>query len=72
MASNMNTMSYINIVEPTLYMANVSNNDVIYGLKNSLSGWDGLSAYVAKQYVNGFIAPLTHNYCEYNTGRIPR
>ena len=26
--SNTNPMSYINIVEPTLYMANVTNNDV--------------------------------------------
>ena len=61
--SNTNPMSYINIVEPTLYMANVTNNDVrsvIHGLKNSLSGWDGLSAYIGKQCVEGFIAPLTH------------
>ena len=61
--SNTNPMSYINIVEPTLYMANVTNNDVrsvIHGLKNSSSGWDGLSAYIGKQCVEGFIAPLTH------------
>ena len=44
-------------------MANVTNNDVrsvIHGLKNSSSGWDGLSAYIGKQCVEGFIAPLTH------------
>ena len=61
--SNTYPMSYINIVEPTLYMANVTNNDegsVIYGLQNSSSGWDGLSAYIGKQCVEGFIAPLTH------------
>ena len=61
--SNINPMSYINIVEPTLYMANITNNDVrsvIHGLKNSLSGWDDLSAYIGKQCIEGFIAPLTH------------
>ena len=34
--NNTNLMSYINIVEPTLYIANVTNNDVrsvIHGLK---------------------------------------
>ena len=63
MTSNTNPMSYINIVELTLYMANVSNNDVrsvIHGLKNSSSNWNGLSAYIGKQCVGGFIAPLTH------------
>ena len=33
---------------------------LIHGLKNSLSGWHGLSAYIGKQCVEGFIAPLTH------------
>ena len=74
--SNTNPMSCINIVEPTLYMANVTNNDVrsvIYGLKNSSSGWDSLSAYIGKQCVEGFTAPLTHIInMSRNTGRIPR
>ena len=56
-------MSYINIVEPTLYMANVSNNDVrsvIHGLKNSSSGWDGLSAYRTQNFIQ-------HNYKDLST-----
>ena len=52
--SNTNPMSYINIVEP-IYV-----RSVIHGLKNSSSGWDGLSAYIGKQCVRGF-------YCTINT-----
>ena len=61
--SNTNPMSYINIVEPTLCMANVTNSDVrsvIHDLKNSSPDWDGLSAYIGKQCVNGIIASLTN------------
>ena len=61
-SSNTNPLSYINVVGHTLYMPNVSNNDVIsivHSLKNSSPGWDGLPAFVAKQCVNGFITPLT-------------
>ena len=61
-SSNTNPLSYINIAEHTLYMPNISNNDVIsiiHRLKNTSLGWDGLPAFAAKQCVDGFITPLT-------------
>ena len=60
-SSNTNALSYINVVGHTLYMPNVSNNDVIsiiHRLKNTSLGWDGLPAFVAKQCVNELITPL--------------
>ena len=53
-SSNTNPLSYINVVEHTLYMPNVSNNDVIsitHSLTNTSPGWDGLPTFVAKQCV---------------------
>ena len=51
-------------------MANVSNNDVrsvIHGLKNSSSGWDGLSAYRTQNSELRTQNFIQHNYEDLST-----
>ena len=60
--SNVNPMSYINIVEHSIVITDISYTEVIQvisTLKKSNAGWDELPTFVAKKCVNGYIEPLT-------------
>ena len=61
--SDVNPMSYINSVEHSIVFTDISYTEVTQGistLKNSTGGWDELPTFVAKEYVNGYIEPLTY------------
>ena len=61
--SDVNPMSYINSVEHSIVITNISSTEVtqvISTLKNSSAGWDGLPTFVAKKCVSGYIEPLTY------------
>ena len=56
-------MTYISNIENSIFVPDVTENDVwnvIAQLKNSSAGWDHFPAIVAKQCINGYIKPLTH------------
>ena len=61
--STLNPMTYISNIENSIFVPDVTENDVwnvIAQLKNSSAGWDHFPAIVAKQCINGYITPLTH------------
>ena len=61
--STVNPMTYISNIENSIFVPDVTENDVwnvIAQLKNSSAGWDHFPAIVAKQRINGYITPLTH------------
>ena len=61
--STVNPMTYISNIENSIFVPDVTENDVwnvIAQLKNSSAGWDHFPAIVAKQCINGYITPLTH------------
>ena len=61
--SDVNPMSYINSVEHSIVITDISYTEVtqvISTLKNSSAGWDELPTCVAKECVNGYIEPLTY------------
>ena len=61
--STVNPMTYISNIENSIFVRDVTENDVwnvIAQLKNSSAGWDHFPAIVAKQCINGYIIPLTH------------
>ena len=61
--STLNPMTYISNIENSIFVPDVTDNDVwnvIAQLKNSSAGWDHFPAIVAKQCINGYITPLTH------------
>ena len=61
--STLNPMTYISNIENSIFVPDVTENDVwnvIVQLKNSSAGWDHFPAIVAKQCINGYITPLTH------------
>ena len=61
--SDVNSMSYINSVEHSIVITNISYTEitqVISTLKKSSAGWDDLPTFVAKECVNGYIEPLTY------------
>ena len=59
-------MSYINTVEHSLVITDISSTEVtqvISTLKNEYiynAGWDELPTFVTKKCVNGYIEPLTY------------
>ena len=58
-----NPMSYINCIEKSIVVFNISCAEVkqiISSLKNSSAGWDGIPTSAAKKCVDGFIEPLTY------------
>ena len=61
--STLNPMTYISNIENSIFVPDVTENDVwnvIAQLKNSSAGWNHFPAIVAKQCINGYITPLTH------------
>jgi len=58
-----NPMSYINCIEKSIVVFNISCAEVkriISSLKNSSAGWDGIPTFAAKKCVESFIEPLTY------------
>ena len=55
-------MTYIIPVQNSMYMPELSENDVkniILSLENSAAGWDNFPTFMAKQCIDGYISPLT-------------
>ena len=60
--SSINPLAYIIPVQNSMYMPELSENDVkniILSLKNSAAGWDNFPTFMAKQCIDGYISPLT-------------
>ena len=61
--SDVNPMSYINSIEHSIVITDISYTEVtqvISTLKNSSAGWDELPTFVAKKCISGYIEPLTY------------
>ena len=55
-------MAYIIPVENSMYMLELSENDVkniILSLKSSAAGWNNFPTFMAKQCIDVYISPLT-------------
>ena len=60
--SSINPLAYIIPVQNSMYMPELSENDVkniILSLKKSAAGWDNFPTFMAKQCIDGYISPLT-------------
>ena len=61
--SDVNPMSYINSIEHSIVITDISYTEVtqvISTLKNSSAGWDELPTFVANKCISGYIEPLTY------------
>ena len=56
-------MSYVDNIMNSIVISYVSHMDIkntILSLKNSSPGYDELPAYIAKQYIDKYVIPLTY------------
>ena len=61
--SNINPMSFVNYVQNSIAVFEISCNEVkriIYSLKNSSAGWDEFPTCVGKRCIDSFVTPLTY------------
>ena len=61
--STVSTLSYVNQVNNSIFIDEVSVTEVrttILSLTNSTPGWDEFPTFVAKKRIDNYIMPLTH------------